>query len=333
MCKDCEEGSYAVNETVCEKCPQGERPDIERKLCVEIIPMYLSVDGKVVAVTVVVIPMVFASVGLTAVLIVFGIFVKYWNTPLVKASGRELSTLLLLGILTAFLFPFVAISRPSPTKCFWQFVLGSLPFTVCFVAIAVKNNRTYRIFNPNRVITAQPSMIRPKSQILVSLGLITFQLLLLSALMSLEFPKDELIYQDFDKINHVCVTSERQMFLSHIYNVLLLIACTYYGYKTKNIPRNFNEAKHIAFAMYGACVSMVAFGVVFLLNSRYSSDYGVVVEMAHNNLVGFIIMMCFFVPKVYIILYKPEENANNMTVATNSVFATDSDVQTKVHRR
>jgi hypothetical protein len=55
---------------------------------------------------------------------------------------------------------------------------------------------------------------------------------------------------------------------------------------------------------------MVAFGVVLLLNSQFSGDYGVVIEMMHNNLVGFIIIVCFFVPKVYIILYKPEENAN-----------------------
>ena len=309
-CKDCKAGSYAVNETVCHECPKGEKPDIARKLCVEIIPVYLTVDGKVVSLYLVVLPMVFASIGLVAVLFVFGIFVKYWNTPLVKASGRELSSLLLLGIHLAFLFPFVAISRPSPVKCFWQFVLGSLPFTICFVAIAVKNNRTYRIFNPNRVITAQLSMIRPKSQILVSLGLITFQLILLSALMLLNFPRDELIYSDFETINYVCINSEEQMFLSHLYNVLLLVACTYYGYKTKNIPRNFNEAKHIAFAMYSVCVSMVAFGVVLLLNSQFSGDYGVVIEMMHNNLVGFIIIVCFFVPKVYIILYKPEENAN-----------------------
>ncbi len=333
-CEDCKPGFYAVNETVCQQCPKGEKPDIERKLCVEIIPAYLTVDGKVVPLFVVVVPMVFASIGLVAVLFVFGIFVKYWNTPLVKASGRELSSLLLLGILLAFLFPFVAISKPSSVKCFWQFVLGSLPFTVCFVAIAVKNNRTYRIFNPNRVITAQPSMIRPKSQIFVSLGLITFQLILLSALMSLDFPRDELIYSDFETINYVCIISERQMFLSHLYNVLLLIACTYYGYKTKNIPRNFNEAKHIAFAMYGACVSIVAFGVVYLLNSQFNSDYGVVIEMMHNNFVGFIIIICFFVPKAYIILHKPEENANNMNMTTNSVMGTELDVtKPREHRR
>ncbi|XP_028402405.1 metabotropic glutamate receptor 3-like [Dendronephthya gigantea] len=315
-CEDCEPGSYAVNETGCQKCPKGEKPDHERKSCVEIIPTYLSVDGKLVPSSVVILPMVVSSIGIVAVLFVFGNFMKHWNTPVVKASGRELSTLLLIGVLLAFVFPFVAISNPSPVKCFWQFVLGSLPFTVCFVAIVVKNNRTYRIFNPNRVITAQPSLIRPKSQILVSLGLIAFQLILLSALISLEFPEDKMTYPSAEKIVHVCLISERQMFLSHLYNIVLLAACTYYGYKTKNIPRNFNEAKHIAFAMYGACVSMVAFGVVFFFNSEFSSNYGVVIEMMHHPLVGFIIITCFFAPKIYIILMKPEQNAHTMTVGT-----------------
>ena len=333
-CEDCKPGSYAVNETSCKECPKGEKPNIQLKSCEEIIPKYLTVDGKVAPVYVVVLPLVFASTGFLAVLIVFGIFVKYWNTPLVKASGRELSSLLLLGILLAFLFSFVAIARPSPAKCFWQFVLASLPATVCFVAIAVKNNRTFRIFNPNRVLTAQPSLIRPKSQILVSLGLITFQLILLAALVTLNFPRDEFIYPDFETINYVCIISETQLLLSHVYNVMLLVACTYYGYKTKNIPRNFNEAKHIAFAMYGACVSMVTFGVIFLLNSQFSTDYGVVIEMMHTNLLGFIIVVCFFAPKVYIILYKPQENQNNTNIAGNSVIATEFDVvKTREHRR
>ena len=327
-CEDCEPGSYVVNGTICQKCPKGQKPNDERKSCVEIIPTYLTVDGKLVPSSLVILPMVLSSIGLVAVLFVFGNFMKYWNTPVVKASGRELSTLLLIGILLVFAFPFVAILKPSPVKCFWQFVLGSLPFTICFVAIVVKNNRTYRIFNPNRVITTPPSLIRPKSQILVSLGLIAFQLILLSALISLEFPEDQLTYPTPETIVHICLMSEQQMYLSHLYNVILLAACTYYGYRTKDIPRNFNEAKYIAFAMYGACVLMLAFGVVFFFNSTFSSNYGVVIEMMHNPLLGFIIITCFFAPKIYIIMIKPEENARNMTVGT------EIDVmRTKEHRR
>ena len=333
-CKDCNPGSYSVNETSCHECPKGQKADVERKICVEIVPTYFTADGKHAPLIAVVLPIVFASIGLVSVVFVFSVFAKHWHTPLVKASGRELSSLLLLGILLAFFLPFVAIVRPSLTKCFWQFILGSLPFTICFVAIAVKNNRTYRIFNPNRVLTAQPSMTRPKSQILVSLGLIAFQLILLSALISLDYPQDKLIYEDFETVNLVCITSLTQMLLSHLYNVLLLIACTYYGYRTKNIPRNFNEAKYIAFAMYGVCLTMVTFGAVFALASQFSRDYGMVIAMMHSNFVAFIIMLCFFAPKVYIILCKPEENSNSISVTTNSVAGTNEDATgTKEYRR
>ena len=330
QCKDCEPGSYAVNETLCHKCPTGWSADVDQKTCVEIVPTYFTTDGKLVPLVAVVVPIVFASIGLVSVFFVLGVFAKHWQTPLVKASGRELSSLLLLGILLAFLLPFVAITRPSLAMCSWQFILRSLPFTICLVAIAVKNNRTYRIFNPNRVLTVQPSMIRPKSQILLALGLIAFQLILLSALMALDYPRDLLIYEDLKTVKYVCITSTTQILLSHLYNVLLLIACTYYGYRTKNIPRNFNEARYIAFAMYSVCVAMVTFGAVFVLATQFSRDYGLVIEMIHSDFVAYIVMLCFFAPKVYIILCRPEENSNT----TNSVVGTDAEATgRKGHRR
>ena len=319
-CKDCEPGSYAVNETLCRKCPKGWSADVEQKTCVEIVPTYFSTDGKLVPLVAVVLPIVFASIGLVIVFFVLGVFAKHWQTPLVKASGRELSSLLLLGILLAFLLPFVAIIRPSIAICFWQFILRSLPFTICFVAIAVKNNRTYRIFNPNRVLTVQPSMIQPKSQILLALGLIAFQLILLSALIALDYPRDLLIYEDLKTVKYICSTSTTQILLSHLYNGLLLIACTYYGYRTKNIPRNFNEARYIAFAMYSVCVAMFTFGAVFVLATQFSRDYGLVIEMIQSDFVAYIVMLCFFATKVYIILCRPEENSNT----TSSVAGTDA---------
>ena len=329
-CKVCEPGSYAVNETLCHKCPKGWSADVDQKTCVEIVPTYFTTDGKLVPLVAVVVPIVFAVIGLVSVFFVLGVFAKYWQTPLVKASGRELSSLLLLGILLAFLLPFVAIIRPSLAICFWQFILRSLPFTICFVAIAVKNNRTYRIFNPNRVLTVQPSMTRPKSQILLALGLIAFQLILLSALMALDYPRDLLIYEDYKTVKYICNTSTTQILLSHLYNGLLLIACTYYGYRTKNIPRNFNEARYIAFAMYSVCVAMVTFGAVFVLATQFSRDYGLVIEMIQSDFVAYIVLLCFFAPKVYIILCRPEENSNT----TNSVAGTDTEATgRKGHRR
>jgi len=53
------------------------------------------------------------------------------------------------------------------------------------------------------------------------------------------------------------------------YNMLLIIVCTVYAIKTRKIPENFNESKHIGFAMYTTCVIWLAFIPIYFgtLNS------------------------------------------------------------------
>ena len=45
--------------------------------------------------------------------------------------------------------------------------------------------------------------------------------------------------------------------------MLLVISCTLYAIKTRHIPENFNEAKHIGFAMYSICIIWLAFIPIF----------------------------------------------------------------------
>lgn len=72
---------------------------------------------------------------------VASVFWRHRDTPVIKASGRELSGLLLLATLCSFLMTFLIASRPSSSKCaVTRFSLG-LTHTVAFAAIAVKTNR------------------------------------------------------------------------------------------------------------------------------------------------------------------------------------------------
>lgn len=69
------------------------------------------------------------------------VFFRHRSTPVIKASGRELSAILLLATLCSFAMTFLIASRPSPTKCgITRFMLG-LTHTLAFAAIAVKTNR------------------------------------------------------------------------------------------------------------------------------------------------------------------------------------------------
>lgn len=91
-------------------------------------------------------------VGILVTVFVFIIFWTYSDTPVVKASGRELSYLLLVGILASFCVTFVIVAHPTSFTCgLTRFFLGFC-YTLCYAAIVTKTNRIARIFS-NRPIS------------------------------------------------------------------------------------------------------------------------------------------------------------------------------------
>ena len=56
-------------------------------------------------------------VGIASTLFVVGVLARHNETPIVKAAGRELSYVLLSGILLCYLLTFVLVVRPSDFIC------------------------------------------------------------------------------------------------------------------------------------------------------------------------------------------------------------------------
>ena len=70
-----------------------------------------------------------------------------------------------------------------------------------------------------------------------------------------------------------CGVSNLSLVLSLLYNMLLIILCTYYAFKTRKIPENFNEAKYIGFTMYSTCIVWLAFVPIYF---GTNNDYKVI---------------------------------------------------------
>ena len=318
-CEYCPRDSLLLNKTHCQPCQKGFLPNRNRDACVEIEPIYYGVS-KGVSFLLVVPPLCLSALGNFVIGFIVCVFVKFNNTPLVKASGRELSSLLLIGLFLSYLFPLVCILKPSAFKCFSEFVLDSLPMTISYVAIAVKTNRVFRIFDENRRFANSLLLIRPLSQILLSLALILFQVLLLCILVYLDFPTKKFVYVSTTEVHLVCSTSDNRFFLSHLYNYILVAVCTYYSYRARKIPSNFNETKCIAHAMYGSCMMVLAFLVVsFVTISRHFGDiHKTAVRCYSVVLSSTVVVTCFFAPKLRLILCRPEENVNQAVTSTET---------------
>lgn len=84
--------------------------------------------------------MSFSSTGILLTLFVVGIFVKHSDTPVVRASGRELSYVLLSGILLCYLVTFALVLRPTDIVCGVQRFGAGFCFTVIYVCFVVYFN-------------------------------------------------------------------------------------------------------------------------------------------------------------------------------------------------
>ena len=80
--------------------------------CVYLTEEYLSLENDYGLAVVVI-----CSVGILLTLLVGVVFIYFWNTPLIRATGRELSTIVLIGILLLFVTPFFFSVKPSSIIC------------------------------------------------------------------------------------------------------------------------------------------------------------------------------------------------------------------------
>lgn len=99
------------------------------------------------------------------------------------------------------------------------------------------------------------------------------------------------------------------------YNMCLVVLCTLYAVRTRNLPENFNEAKFIGFSMYTTCVIWLAFIPLF-----FGSDFKIITLCLSTSFSATVILVFLFIPKVYIIIFEPEKNQR-------SAFATAKEIR------
>ena len=98
---------------------------------------------------------------------VLGVFLRHNDTPIVRASGRELSYVLLSGILLCYMVSFLFVLRPTDIVCGVQQTAIGLCFSVVYAALFTKTNRIARIFRGGKKSAGRPGLISPKSQLAI----------------------------------------------------------------------------------------------------------------------------------------------------------------------
>ena len=113
------------------------------------------------------------------------------------------------------------------------------------------------------------------------------------------------------------------------YIITVALLCTYYAFKGRGIPENFNEAKYIVFSMYILLLSSIAYyprPVAFTFESWYIK----LVSCLTTLVTSFGLLGCMFGPKVFILLFCPQQNTVEQVRSQVTNFSFDSVAATRV---
>ncbi|CAG5866721.1 unnamed protein product [Menidia menidia] len=311
ICTACKENEYVQDEFTCKACELGWWPDEELEGCEQIPLRYLEWSNPES-----IIQVVFSCVGILVTSFVAFIFVLYRDTPVVKSSSRELCYIILAGIFLGYLCPFTLIARPTVASCYLQRLLVGLSAAMCYSALVTKTNRIARILagSKKKICTRKPRFMSAWAQVVIASILISAQLTLEVTLIIMEPPEPVKSYPSIREVFLICNTSNLGVVAPLGYNGLLIMSCTYYAFKTRNVPANFNEAKYIAFTMYTTCIIWLAFVPIY-----FGSNYKIITTSFSVSLSVTVALGCMFTPKMYIIIAKPERNVRSAFTTSDAV--------------
>ncbi|XP_069072169.1 extracellular calcium-sensing receptor-like [Pleurodeles waltl] len=305
LCVPCPAGeiSNATNSAECSKCPWNERPNTKQDRCIPKTVEFLSyVEPLGTTLTAV------SNLGSLMPVAVLGIYIHYRKTPVVKASNRNLSYLLLLSLTLCFLCSLIFIGYPTPEKCLIRQMAFGIIFAVCVSCILAKTIMVVIAFNATKPNSNLRRWAGPKlSYVVISVGTL-LQVLLCGVwlLFSPPFP-DQDIHTQIGKIIVQCNEGSSVAFWCMLAYLGLLATISFIlAFLARTLPDCFNEAKFITFSML-AFLSVWTSFIPAYLSTR--GKYIVAMEVFAIISSSSALITCIFFPKCYIILLRPEMNS------------------------
>ncbi|KAM6107480.1 metabotropic glutamate receptor 6-like [Phoenicopterus ruber ruber] len=245
---------YRADLQTCLPCPPPLRPTPDHAACRPTPVLRLSwADPRALG------PALLAGAGLAATAFVLATLVRHREAPVVKASGRELSYVLLGGIALVYAVTFPMVAEPGVGVCALRRLFLGLGMSLTYAALLTKTNRIYRIFEQGKRSPAPPRFISPTSQLLITLALSGPHLAAAALWLLLRPPRPVL---DFDSgrtpdpeaargVRRCAGAGAGEGALPGLaYALLLMAACAFYAARARRVPAAFNEAKAVAFATY-----------------------------------------------------------------------------------
>ncbi|XP_043922319.1 vomeronasal type-2 receptor 26-like [Protopterus annectens] len=314
-CVPCSMGEIAnqTGSSECIQCPEDLWSDIKREKCIPKVIDFLSFEDSLGS------PVTSLSVAALCITIsVLCIFLKFRNSPIVKANNRTLSYLLLIALSLSFLCPLIFIGQPRRINCILRQTTFGIIFSICISSILAKTVIVIIAFNARNPASKLRNWVGSKwlpSCIVICGCLFQFIICIIWLLTASPYPQKDK-NSEAGRIIYECNEGSATMFYCMLgYMGLLASVCFSLAFLARNLPDRFNETKYITFSMLVFLSVWISFIPAYL---SAKGKYMVAVEIfaiiaSSAGLISFI-----FIPKCYIILVQPDMNTREKLIGKAS---------------
>ncbi|XP_065061126.1 metabotropic glutamate receptor 1-like [Rhopilema esculentum] len=303
-CVKCGGGTITkyMNAKKCSICPRGFSPNDNRTDCIPIHDVFIEWNGGISIAIV-----TLSSICIAVVILTYVVFALFKDTPIVKAARHSLCYMQLLGVICFEILPFVFIGKPRAINCDLKpFLIGfCLSFNIG--TIFVKTNKTARSFN-EKAFETNGSILK-RQVVIVVLIIALEELICLVWILTMDRPHLKKVMLSPRESCQACMygNSSKGVALWCSYNAGLILVTTYQAILVRKAKCNYNESKFLLFTMVSWCVTILVYIPVFVGINGYIKD---IIMSFLLIFMGMIEYICVFVPKLYIIIFRPHKNVS-----------------------